>query len=101
MDHTNLISPSRKTTPILTFPRRTGEGTELLIRQRGRLKPIFQTTSFLFHCYFNNVLPQPQPASCKKPASSAVSSAIISSSLVGTTKTAGLEPVGLMMPELP
>ncbi len=38
MNHTNLISPNHKTTPILTFPRQTGEGTGLLIRQRGRLK---------------------------------------------------------------
>ena len=35
---TNLIFPSHKATPILTFPRQTGEGTELLINQRGRLK---------------------------------------------------------------
>ena len=39
MSCTNLFSPQKhKTAPILTFPRRTGEGTELLIRQRGRLK---------------------------------------------------------------
>ena len=38
MNHTNLISPNYKTTPILAFPRQMGEGTGLLIRQRGRLK---------------------------------------------------------------
>ncbi len=38
MNHTNLISPNHKTTPILAFPRQMGEGTGLLIRQRGRLK---------------------------------------------------------------
>ena len=32
------FSPNHKATPILAFPRRTGEGTGLLIRQRGRLK---------------------------------------------------------------
>ena len=32
------FSPNHKATPILTFPRRTGEGTRLLIQQRGRLK---------------------------------------------------------------
>ncbi|MDU1533653.1 MAG: hypothetical protein E6899_02050 [Neisseria sp.] len=32
------FSPNHKATPILTFPRQTGEGTGLLIRQRGRLK---------------------------------------------------------------
>ncbi|MDU1533654.1 MAG: hypothetical protein E6899_02055 [Neisseria sp.] len=44
-----MISPNKKATPILTFPRQTGEGTRLLIRQRGRLKIRiyeFQTTSF-------------------------------------------------------
>ena len=49
MGCTNLISPNKKATPILTFPRQTGEGTRLLIRQRGRLKiRIYecQTTSF-------------------------------------------------------
>ena len=31
----NLFSPQKhKATPILTFPRQTGEGTELLINQR-------------------------------------------------------------------
>ena len=39
MSCTNLFSPQKhKATPILTFPRQTGEGTELLINQRGRLK---------------------------------------------------------------
>ena len=51
MSCTNLFSPQKhKTTPILTFPRQTGEGTKLLIRQRGRLKTgiyEFQTTSFI------------------------------------------------------
>ncbi|WP_198006991.1 hypothetical protein [Neisseria sp. GT4A_CT1] len=39
MGCTNLIFPSsHKATPILAFPRQTGEGTGLLINQRGRLK---------------------------------------------------------------
>ena len=49
MDHTNLIFPKQKSHPILAFPRQTGEGTKLLINQRGRLKIRiygFQTTSF-------------------------------------------------------
>ena len=59
MSCTNLFSPQKhKTTPILTFPRQTGEGTKLLIRQRGRLKTgiyEFQTTAFIIrprriHC---------------------------------------------------
>ena len=32
---TNLFSPQKhKATPILTFPRRTGEGTRLLLRRK-------------------------------------------------------------------
>ena len=38
MGCTNLFFLQTTTTPILTFPRQTGEGTRLLIRQRGRLK---------------------------------------------------------------
>ncbi len=48
MDHTNLIFPKQKSHPHPSLPPPDGEGTGLLIRQRGRLKPIFQTTSFLF-----------------------------------------------------
>ena len=38
MGCTNLFFLQTTTTPILAFPRQTGEGTRLLIRQRGRLK---------------------------------------------------------------
>ena len=31
---TNLIFPQAEATSILTFPRRTGEGTRLLLRQK-------------------------------------------------------------------
>ena len=46
-NYTTLIFPQKhKATPILAFPRQTGEGTELLLRRKGRLKPksCFQTT---------------------------------------------------------
>ena len=55
------FSPNHKATPILTFPRQTGEGTGLLIRQRGRLKiTIYGISDDLVH---HQTMPNAPPPS--------------------------------------